>query len=87
MDKIKMLTGQEGPALSRARGQELTIGVDIDAGEAQRLVDSDLALDISADQVTLAAPVASSPAPPAPPAATARRKSPAKPNPAVKATA
>lgn len=43
---IRMLVGQEGPDLSRVRGQELTIGVDIDAAEAQRLVDADFAEEV-----------------------------------------
>lgn len=42
-DVIRMLVGQEGPAVSRARGQELTIGDEIDADEAQRLVDAEFA--------------------------------------------
>lgn len=42
-DAIRMLVGQEGPAVSRVRGQELTIGTDIDADEAQRLLDADFA--------------------------------------------
>lgn len=62
MDKIKMLVGQEGPALSRLPGQVLAVGTDIDADEAQRLVDGDLALEVIAG----AAPAA--PTPPAPPA-------------------
>lgn len=40
MDKITMLVAQEGPAISRARLQVLTVGTDIDADEAQRLVDA-----------------------------------------------
>lgn len=40
---IRMLVGQEGPTVSRKRGQELTIGGDIDADEAQRLLDADFA--------------------------------------------
>jgi hypothetical protein len=42
-DVIRMLVGQEGPAVSRVRGQELTIGTDIGTDEAQRLVDADFA--------------------------------------------
>jgi hypothetical protein len=42
-DVIRMLVGQEGPAVSRVPGQQLTIGADIDAGEAQRLLDADFA--------------------------------------------
>ncbi len=61
MDKIKMLVGQEGPALSRLPGQVLALGTDIDADEAQRLVDGDLALEV----IEEAAPAASTP--PAPP--------------------
>lgn len=38
-----MLVGQEGPDLSRIRGQILIIGVDLDVDEAQRLVDADFA--------------------------------------------
>ncbi len=40
---IRMLVGQEGPTVSRRHGQELTIGSDVDADEAQRLVDADFA--------------------------------------------
>lgn len=65
MDKITMLVGQEGPAVSRVRGQVLTIGTDVDAAEAQRLVDADFALegDASTD----------APSPAAAPPATRRR--------------
>ena len=44
--RIRMLVGQEGPAISRVRGQELTIGAEIDADEAQRLVDADFAEEV-----------------------------------------
>lgn len=42
-ETIRMLVGQEGPELSRVRGQVLTIGTDLDADEAERLVDADFA--------------------------------------------
>lgn len=42
-DAVRMLVGQEGPAVSRAPGQQLTIGTEIDANEAQRLIDADFA--------------------------------------------
>lgn len=42
-DAIRMLVGQEGPNVSRDRGQELTIGTDIGADEAQRLIDAEFA--------------------------------------------
>lgn len=42
-ETICMLVGQEGPDLSRIRGQILVIGVDLNAEEAQRLVDADFA--------------------------------------------
>ncbi|TCP33269.1 hypothetical protein [Sphingomonas sp. BK235] len=84
MKTIKMLVGQEGPTLSRAPGQDLVVGVDVDADEAQRLVDGDLAVEVveqaPAEPVTAAAP-ATEPAPaaePAPaPAKRARAKKPA----------
>lgn len=60
MDKIKMLVGQEGPTLSRVPGQELIVGTDIEADEAQRLVDGDLALEMVGET----APAASTPAAP-----------------------
>ena len=41
---IRMLVGQEGPSVTRVRGQELTIGTDIGAEEAQRLIDADFAV-------------------------------------------
>ena len=44
--RIRMLVGQEGPAISRVRGQELMIGSEIDAAEAQRLVDADFAEEV-----------------------------------------
>ncbi|KTT72624.1 hypothetical protein [Sphingomonas endophytica] len=61
MDKIKMLVGQEGPGLSRLPGQTLTVGVDVGADEAQRLVDGDLAIDVS--EAAPAAPATVQPAP------------------------
>lgn len=42
-ETICMLVGQEGPDLSRVRGQVLVIGVDVGADEAQRLVDAEFA--------------------------------------------
>lgn len=75
MDKIKMLVGQEGPALSRLPGQVLAIGTDIDADEAQRLVDGDLALEVI-EQVAPVAPTPPAPsAPIVPPAAAPAAKS------------
>ncbi|MBB4152908.1 hypothetical protein GGQ80_000796 [Sphingomonas jinjuensis] len=53
--KIRMLVGQEGPATSRVRGQLLEVGVDVDAAEAERLVEA-----------TFAEAVDEQPAPPAP---------------------
>lgn len=76
MTKIKMLVGQEGPTLSRLPGQVLIVGTDIDADEAQRLVDGDLALEV----VEEAAPASSAPpaadpiVPPAAKPAPAKRK-------------
>ena len=35
---IRMLTGMEGPDVSRVRDQELEVGVDVDGAEAWRLV-------------------------------------------------
>lgn len=77
MIKIKMLVGQEGPALSRLPGQVLAIGTDIDADEAQRLVDGDLALEVI-EQAAAAAPA--SPAAPttAPSVTPAEKPAPAK---------
>ncbi len=43
VETIRMLVGQEGPELSRMRGQVLTIGTDLDADEAERLVRVDFA--------------------------------------------
>lgn len=40
---IRMLVGQEGPTVSRVRDQELAIGSDVDADEAQRLIDAGFA--------------------------------------------
>ncbi|WP_341210680.1 hypothetical protein [Sphingomonas paucimobilis] len=40
---ILMLVPQEGPTVSRLRGDVLTIGTHIDADEAQRLIDADFA--------------------------------------------
>ena len=40
---ILMLVPQEGPTVSRLRGDVLTIGTDVDADEAQRLIDADFA--------------------------------------------
>jgi len=40
---IKMLVGQEGPGLSRVAKQILVVGTDIDADEAQRLIDASFA--------------------------------------------
>ena len=42
-ETICMLVGQEGPDLSRVRGQVLVIGVDVGADEAERLVGADFA--------------------------------------------
>lgn len=42
-DAIRMLVGQEGPSISRVRGQELTVGEDLGADEANRLIDADFA--------------------------------------------
>lgn len=71
MDKIKMLVGQEGPALSRLPGQVLVVGTEIDADEAQRLVDGDLATEVieQAAPPAPAAPTTPAPAPIATPAA------------------
>lgn len=81
MDKIKMLVGQEGPALSRLPGQVLAVGTDIDADEAQRLVDGDLAVEV-VEEATSAEPTPpAAPAPAAivkPAAAPAAKPAPAK---------
>lgn len=42
-DTIRMLTGQEGPDLSRVRGQLLEVGKDIGSTEATRLIDATFA--------------------------------------------
>lgn len=51
-----MLVGQEGPTVSRVRGQELAVGTEVDADEAQRLVDADYA-----EEVKDAAPAGNAP--------------------------
>ena len=58
MKTIKMLCGQQGPEVSRLPGQVLTVGVDIDADEAQRLVDHKLAIDAGGTGETTLTPVA-----------------------------
>ncbi len=46
MNQIKMLTGQQGPAMCRVAGQVLTVGQDVGADEAQRMVDGHLAFEV-----------------------------------------
>jgi hypothetical protein len=43
LSEIRILVGQEGPGLSRVPGRTLIVGVDIDADEAQRLVEASYA--------------------------------------------
>lgn len=46
MNKIKMMVGQQGPAICRLPGQVLVVGVEIGAEEAQRLVDGHIAAEV-----------------------------------------
>lgn len=70
MKAIRMLVGQEGPAISRVRGQVLAVGTDVDSDEAGRLVNATFA-----EEVTDAAPPSTSSTAPAKPKAPAKKAS------------